>query len=1037
MTTPIDLEVLDNAAALSGELAEAARLWADEIDDADPASEAARTAGLVAKASALVAETFEPSPLEIEPRPLLEILPDCQDALAALAAEVYDDDPDFAETVDKAAAWVESTAPIVADLGVDKASNIHVAGVFRWTGNSTKKIRDLVELIPTEPPISKWVEPCAGSCAIYLGLMHRKPEIFEHCKEVILNDKDAMLIDALKFLRSLRGEAKAAFLARPWVREPERIKRLRAWAPKTKADLIYRFVYLLYSSATRGHVTPPRGSAHKSHWLTEMGRKIPIDHVLSQAARLRGVKLTCEDAVDVIRRHAAEPGTMLAIDPPYSKVNNQGTDWVYGQATGVDYEALAAAVRGAKARTFVLIDRSPQQRKRWSFLNRIFGWKRRDSLAAMTGRGERYYHDEMFSNFGKSIAKADDEAKEPIGKRIVSRGGRFCVLSETTGRSFGCYDTKAEAEARLRQLERFKAAAGDTLRERLAELAHRQWSGWAEHMLARLGGPDADDCVTRWKRQLAASYAELSEAERDADRHEADRVIAVLRETEGARLPALGRDAAAVSKTPNLNAIRESPKTNRLISNARKRAFHSEILRAAGLGAGDTVVELFAGTGNAAAASAPGRHVAFERDAKHAAAYRRKHSGATVVIGDNAETVKAHEWNGAKVALVDADADGSPFEAIRAFLGVYKADRPFVLLSTWGYLPDSIRDGMDRAAAWPALRKKIRALASAAGLEAEPLACAFPAGKMASKNTIYSAFSLAPKGSAHRIKVSQEEIDAAVDEATDKAIDIESAGRSGIRGVTLTSQGYVAIKVGQSHPMADSRGYAYLHNLVWKAAGRRLPKGGGRYSGTDSILDHINRLKDDNRLSNLRPMSRAGHGDRTAGDNFRDRVPGWVRKAFDHADEAEHRIAKADEAERFVLCVVLEPNDGSKGAPLDPDAHKDIYSAEEIYRAAHWYMERYQRHKLQHGRGDLYRGRFLPKSKIQILESTIVRWPGTMTDPQGKQQKIRKGTWLLGLKIHDDQIWQKILRGEITGLSIGGTAVRAPAKGLTLPGGGV
>jgi DNA adenine methylase len=144
-------------------------------------------------------------------------------------------------------------------------------------------------------------------------------------------------------------------------------------------------------------------------------------------------------------------------------------------------------------------------------------------------------------------------------------------------------------------------------------------------------------------------------------------------------------------------------------------------------------------------------------------------------------------------------------------------------------------------------------------------------------------------------------------------------------------------------------------------------------------------------------------------------------------------IAKADDAERFALCVVLEPNDGKGGAPLDPDAHKDIYSAEEIYRAAHWYMERYQQHKLQHGRGDLYRGKILGKSKIQILESTIVRWPGEMTDPSGRKQKIHAGTWLLGLKIHDDRIWEKIMRGEITGLSIGGTAVRSPAKGLTLP----
>lgn len=38
-------------------------------------------------------------------------------------------------------------------------------------------------------------------------------------------------------------------------------------------------------------------------------------------------------------------------------------------------------------------------------------------------------------------------------KRI---NGRYVVLSETTGRKFGTYDTRAEAEKRLRQIEFFK-----------------------------------------------------------------------------------------------------------------------------------------------------------------------------------------------------------------------------------------------------------------------------------------------------------------------------------------------------------------------------------------------------------------------------------------------------------------------------------------------------------------------------------------------------------------------------------------------------
>jgi len=39
---------------------------------------------------------------------------------------------------------------------------------------------------------------------------------------------------------------------------------------------------------------------------------------------------------------------------------------------------------------------------------------------------------------------------------IKKVNGRYVVLSETMGRRFGTYDTRAEAERRLRQIEFFK-----------------------------------------------------------------------------------------------------------------------------------------------------------------------------------------------------------------------------------------------------------------------------------------------------------------------------------------------------------------------------------------------------------------------------------------------------------------------------------------------------------------------------------------------------------------------------------------------------
>lgn len=71
-------------------------------------------------------------------------------------------------------------------------------------------------------------------------------------------------------------------------------------------------------------------------------------------------------------------------------------------------------------------------------------------------------------------------------------------------------------------------------------------------------------------------------------------------------------------------------------------------------------------------------------------------------------------------------------------------------------------------------------------------------------------------------------------------------------GRMLSSQGYVKVRVGRGHPLADPNGYAYEHLLVWSKAGRQLPEDG-------QILHHRNEDKSDNRLSNLELLTRREH----------------------------------------------------------------------------------------------------------------------------------------------------------------------------------
>ena len=80
----------------------------------------------------------------------------------------------------------------------------------------------------------------------------------------------------------------------------------------------------------------------------------------------------------------------------------------------------------------------------------------------------------------------------------------------------------------------------EQLREELAKLAHEQWSGWMEYLFSKctveVGGEMEGIiipkwAVERWIRQSRTSYDNLSEDEKESDRKEADKFIAVFEQT--------------------------------------------------------------------------------------------------------------------------------------------------------------------------------------------------------------------------------------------------------------------------------------------------------------------------------------------------------------------------------------------------------------------------------------------------------------------------------------------------------------------------
>jgi DNA adenine methylase len=129
-----------------------------------------------------------------------------------------------------------------------------------------------------------------------------------------------------------------------------------------------------------------------------------------------------------------------------------------------------------------------------------------------------------------------------------------------------------------------------------------------------------------------------------------------------------------------------------------------------------------------------------------------------------------------------------------------------------------------------------------------------------------------------------------------------------------------------------------------------------------------------------------------------------------HSIRFDVPILKAEE--RFVLGVVLEPE--------TEDAQGDIYSADEVRKAAHRFLEEFGGVGLMH--------QMRVNDQVKIVESYVA--------PDGfsmGQSTVKPGTWLIGVHVLSDDIWSQVKDGSLTGFSIGGSAQRGPDDGSPPP----
>ena len=134
----------------------------------------------------------------------------------------------------------------------------------------------------------------------------------------------------------------------------------------------------------------------------------------------------------------------------------------------------------------------------------------------------------------------------------------------------------------------------------------------------------------------------------------------------------------------------------------------------------------------------------------------------------------------------------------------------------------------------------------------------------------------------------------------------------------------------------------------------------------------------------------------------------WVKvkkseESFDYMfDQKNSAILKQDEEQQLITGVVMEPD--------TVDTQGDVVSKEEIQKAAYKFLVKSRTIGLQHKK----------KGPVDVVESFIVPEDMTMGG-----QEVKKGSWLMTVKVTDDKVWQNVKDGKYTGFSIGGYAAKS------------
>lgn len=179
---------------------------------------------------------------------------------------------------------------------------------FAYFGGKTRLADRIVELLP---PHEHYVEPYAGSLAVLLA----KPRSLMET----VNDLDGDLMTFWRVLRDRPDELAEACALTPHSRA-EHFEAYDLDAAPTEVERARRVWTLL--SQGRGRQMKPTGWRHyvdPAGSVTSMPGYLEayVGRIAPAAARLAGVSLECQPALQIIERYGYSRKVLLYVDPPY------------------------------------------------------------------------------------------------------------------------------------------------------------------------------------------------------------------------------------------------------------------------------------------------------------------------------------------------------------------------------------------------------------------------------------------------------------------------------------------------------------------------------------------------------------------------------------------------------------------------------------------------------------------------------------------------------------------------------------------------